>query len=186
MFPVQPPSELGEPSKHRDSSSNGSSTNRREGHNLSADHEASPAHGRDATAPKCPADRELADSRRRLANLQAIEQAKGMLMGYYGISADVAFALLRRWSLRSNTELSTVCANLVAEGSHAAEHPSGSLRRALDRWQPTNNNPPVRRVRQGPRWLTAVASSSPRPRRDIGEPLSVDARPETGLPGEVP
>ena len=81
----------------------------------------------DAAAPERPPEPELSDLSRKAADLLRIEQGKGMVMGYYGMSADVALAVLRRWSIRSNTELSTVCTTLVAEGSHAADLPSGSL-----------------------------------------------------------
>ena len=131
----------------------------------------------DAAAPERPRETELVDLHRKAANLPEIEQAKGMLVGYYGISADVAIAVLRRWSIRSNTELSTVCATLVAEGSHAADLPSASLRQALDRWQPPKNHLAGRRVRQGPRRLAVVTSNPPPPRdrRGVGSAESPGA-----------
>jgi len=86
-------------------------------------------------APESPENRELVDLRRKLATLPAIEQAKGMLMGYYGISADVAFEVLRRWSMRSNLKLNSLCATLVTEAGQPSELPYGSLRQALARWE---------------------------------------------------
>lgn len=43
--------------------------------------------------------------RARLETLPLIEQAKGILMARYEISADTAFALLRRWSSHTNVKL---------------------------------------------------------------------------------
>jgi len=153
--------------------------------------EIAPQHDKAAPSPECPADRELTDPHRKLTTLPAIEQAKGMLMGYYGISADVAFEVLRRWSMRHNVQLDSLCATLVAEGSHAADFPSACLRQALDRWQPTNNEPVSRRIRQGPRGLRAVPSSSPAPGSDpaASDPkrrISADSRRGTWTAEEVP
>jgi hypothetical protein len=62
--------------------------------------------------------------RQRLASQPVIEQAKGILMGYYGISGDTAFELLRRWSQDTNTKLRRV-AELLSE---TATHQAGSQR----------------------------------------------------------
>jgi hypothetical protein len=43
--------------------------------------------------------------RAHLASMPVIEQAKGILMARYQISADVAFALLQRWSSHTNIKL---------------------------------------------------------------------------------
>jgi AmiR/NasT family two-component response regulator len=48
---------------------------------------------------------ENANLRRKLETQPAIEQAKGILMERYGVSADGAFELLRHWSQDSNTKL---------------------------------------------------------------------------------
>ena len=84
-----------------------------------------------------PKTGELTDLRRKLATLPAIEQAKGMLMGNYGISADAAFEVLRRWSMSNNLKLNTLCATLVVEASQPSELPFESLHKALARWSAT-------------------------------------------------
>jgi ANTAR domain len=48
-----------------------------------------------ATAQEAHLAAELAGLRRRLQTQPLIEQSKGLLMGYYGIDADSAFALLK-------------------------------------------------------------------------------------------
>lgn len=57
--------------------------------------------------------RELANLRQQLASLPVIEQSKGLLMGYYGIDADTAFAVLRRWSSHTNLKLRVISCMLV-------------------------------------------------------------------------
>ena len=52
--------------------------------------------------------------RQRLASQPVIEQAKGILMGYYGISSDTAFQLLCRWSQDTNTKVRRI-AELLAD-----------------------------------------------------------------------
>jgi hypothetical protein len=52
--------------------------------------------------------------RRKLETQPVIEQAKGILMGRHGLSADEAFDLLRRWSQDSNTKLHQVARSVVA------------------------------------------------------------------------
>lgn len=78
---------------------------------------------------------ELDDLRRKIETLPAIEQAKGILMGYYGISADAAFAVLRRWSMSNNLKLSTLCGTVVSEASQVSELPFERLRQAVTRWE---------------------------------------------------
>ena len=60
--------------------------------------------------------------RQRLASQPVIEQAKGILMGYYGIDTDTAFQLLCHWSQDTNTKLRRI-AELLTE---SAAHPAGS------------------------------------------------------------
>lgn len=48
-----------------------------------------------------------------VTTLPVIEQAKGVLMGHYGIDADRAFAVLKRWSSTRHLKLREVCAALV-------------------------------------------------------------------------
>ena len=57
---------------------------------------------------------ELAQRREQLASQPAIEQAKGMLMHNFGLTADEAFALLRRLSQDTNVKVHTVAEQLVA------------------------------------------------------------------------
>jgi hypothetical protein len=58
------------------------------------------------------------DDLRLLAiSLPLIEQAKGVLMGHYGIGADTAFAVLRRWSSSRQLKLRDLAAALVEEAS---------------------------------------------------------------------
>jgi hypothetical protein len=70
--------------------------------------------------------------RQRQLTQAVIEQAKGMLMGYYGITADMAFTVLTRWSQESNTKLRDIAAALVAAGGQPSTEPFGALRTALD------------------------------------------------------
>jgi hypothetical protein len=51
--------------------------------------------------------------RAQLASMPVIEQAKGILMVRYQISADVAFALLQRWSSHTNVKLRDISRWLV-------------------------------------------------------------------------
>lgn len=50
---------------------------------------------------------------RRLASQPLIEQAKGILMGRFGISSENAFVLLRRWSSHTNLKVRDMCQMLV-------------------------------------------------------------------------
>lgn len=60
---------------------------------------------------------------------QTIDQARGIVMGVYGLDADTALAILRRHSQHTNTRLRDLAAALV----DAAPTPPGSLRRELRR-----------------------------------------------------
>ena len=51
--------------------------------------------------------------RRKLETQPVIEQAKGILMGCYGVSSDEAFDLLSRWSQDTNTKLHQVALSIV-------------------------------------------------------------------------
>lgn len=48
-----------------------------------------------------------------ITTLPLIEQAKGVLMGHYGIDEDQAFAVLRRWSAARHLKVREVCARLL-------------------------------------------------------------------------
>jgi ANTAR domain len=62
---------------------------------------------------------ELDGLRQRMRTLPVIEQSKGMLMAYYGVDADTAFAILRRWSTDTNTKLREISEQIVAAASKA-------------------------------------------------------------------
>lgn len=49
----------------------------------------------------------------KLRSQPVIEQAKGVLMGYYGLDADTAFTVLKRWSQHSNIKLRAVAQAIV-------------------------------------------------------------------------
>ena len=72
-----------------------------------------------------------AELRAQLKSLPVIEQAKGMLMGYYGIDADTAFEVLRRWSSIRNIKLRTLSAAITEAAGQPDPKPYGSLQRYL-------------------------------------------------------
>jgi hypothetical protein len=72
-----------------------------------------------------------ADLRALLGSLPVIEQSKGMLMGYYGIDADTAFEVLRRWSSIRNVKLRTLSAAITEAAGEPDPKPYGSLQRYL-------------------------------------------------------
>jgi hypothetical protein len=81
---------------------------------------------------------ELTGLRRRLETQTVIEQSKGLLMGYYGIDADTAFALLKRWSQSSNTKLRDISSILVDAATSQTAEPAGQnsiLRHTIQRLQ---------------------------------------------------
>jgi hypothetical protein len=55
----------------------------------------------------------LAQLQQRMESLPTIEQAKGIVMGRFGLDAEAAFRLLVRWSQRNNLKLRTVSALLT-------------------------------------------------------------------------
>jgi len=57
--------------------------------------------------------------RRKLQTLPVIEQAKGILMGRYGIAADDAFEMLRRRSQDTNTKLHLVAQTIITHRCQA-------------------------------------------------------------------
>ncbi len=57
--------------------------------------------------------REVFQLRCKIANQPVIEQAKGMLMGAFGLSGDHAFALLRSVSQTSNVKVRNVAQHIV-------------------------------------------------------------------------
>jgi hypothetical protein len=84
----------------------------------------------DPDEPTNPVDRLVTENenlRRKLQTLPVIEQAKGILMGRYGIPADDAFEMLRRWSQHTNTKLHLVAQTIInnrcpAEASDRTTH----------------------------------------------------------------
>ena len=67
------------------------------------------------TRPEDPeqAEQVLLQLQQKIQSLPTIEQAKGILMARFGVDADVAFALLVRWSQASNVKLRVICTSLV-------------------------------------------------------------------------
>jgi ANTAR domain len=94
-----------------------------DGHRGADGHASTDGHGR---AGSFGADKPVTDVmallveneglRRRLASQPVIEQAKGILMGYYGIDSDTAFQFLCRWSQDTNTKLRYI-AELLTESA---------------------------------------------------------------------
>lgn len=95
---------------------------------LSGESRAEPAETPDLTALV----HEVEWLRRRLLTQPVIEQAKGVLMGFHGVDADTAFAVLVRWSQDSNTKLHVVAAGLIAATSQPSGQPQAELRRFLE------------------------------------------------------
>jgi ANTAR domain len=86
---------------------------------------------------------ELAGLRRRLQTQPVIEQSKGLLMGYYGIDADTAFALLKQWSQSSNTKLRDISGILVNAATSQTAVPAAQnriLRQTIQRLQRSCNS----------------------------------------------
>lgn len=79
---------------------------------------------------------EIADLYRKLESLPAIEQAKGILMGHYGVDAETAFRILTRWSQTGNATIRFVAESLTAavhSGSATELPPYESIDQILDR-----------------------------------------------------
>ena len=72
-----------------------------------------------------------ADLHALLRSLPVIEQSKGILMGYYGVDADTAFRLLRRWSSIRNIKLRTLSAAITEAAGQPDPKPYGSLQSYL-------------------------------------------------------
>jgi hypothetical protein len=86
----------------------------------------------DATAqPSEDLVAEISGLRRRLDTLPIIEQSKGVLIGYFGIDADTAFNVLRRWSSHTNIKLRDISQMLVNAAS-TPPRPGQPPRLALD------------------------------------------------------
>jgi ANTAR domain-containing protein len=74
---------------------------------------------------------ELTGLRRRLDTLPIIEQSKGILIGYFGIDADTAFNVLRRWSSHTNIKLRDI-SQLLVDAASTPPRPGQPPRSALD------------------------------------------------------
>ena len=86
--------------------------------------------------------KEIAGLRRRLETQPVIEQAKGVLIGGYGVDADVAFAVLVRCSQNTNTKLHALAANLVAAANQPGAQPSTAVRLFLENVAETGEGSP--------------------------------------------
>jgi AmiR/NasT family two-component response regulator len=86
---------------------------------------------------------ELEGLRRRLLTLPTIEQAKGVLIGFYAIDADAAFALLVRWSQHTNTKLHLLASDLVAAADNSSGHPHAQLRSFINQLPSAGRRPPT-------------------------------------------
>lgn len=93
---------------------------------------AAPAVRRVRSAPRWLDEVDAEDLRRLVASQEVIEQAKGMLMGYYGIDGEQAFALLRRWSSWRHAKIRDLCAELVDAGARYHPSPFGAVRVFLE------------------------------------------------------
>ena len=74
---------------------------------------------------------ELKDLRQRLDTLPVIEQSKGILIGYFGIDADAAFSVLRRWSSHHNIKLRDI-SKLLVDAASGQPGPGQPPRQPLD------------------------------------------------------
>jgi len=95
---------------------------------------------------------------RRLETLPVIEQAKGLLIGRFGIHADTAFALLRRWSNQKNVKLRDLCRILVTAAA------------AQSRPATAQDPPPGPTLDAVLDWLTAATVSPDRSTPNGGRP----------------
>lgn len=116
-------------------------------------HLVGPADGRPLTTPSTltsdPQD-SAAELRAKLDGLHqrmqtqaSIEQAKGMLMGWYGISADAAFTVLVRWSSQSHTKLRDLAAEIVEAASQTGRPGGAALAEVLRLYSAGNPQPDV-------------------------------------------
>ena len=76
-------------------------------------------------------------------SLPTIEQAKGVLMGYYGCDATAAFAILRRWSSTRNVKVRDLAAELV---DHAGRSPAREAARPHERRGVADTGTPAGRM----------------------------------------
>ena len=84
---------------------------------------------------------EIEHLRRRLATQPIIEQAKGVLVGFYGIHPDAAFAVLVRWSQHTNTKLHLLAERLVTAAGASLGQPQAGLQDFLKQMAHTGLTP---------------------------------------------
>lgn len=75
---------------------------------------------------------ELAGLRAALVSRATIDQARGILIARYRISAEGAFDVLVRWSQERNIKLRTIAETLVALAQHGPD--GAGVDRTLSRW----------------------------------------------------
>ena len=85
------------------------------------------------------ADLTMTDLLHKMETVPRIEQAKGVLSGYFGTSPDRAFDLLRSWSSHHNRKIRDICQLITAAG----EEPSNpeALRLLFDRLDSASARP---------------------------------------------
>jgi hypothetical protein len=106
------------------------------GDNVSVDGHGPAGDGHAASAGDgvAASEAELDGLRQRLRTLPVVEQSKGLLIGYYGVDADTAFAILRRWSSQTNLKLREISAQLVTAASRPGPNgPRPALHDAIQR-----------------------------------------------------
>jgi hypothetical protein len=106
--------------------------------------------------------------RRKLQTLPVIEQAKGILMGRYGISAEAAFQILRRRSQDTNTKLHLVAQTTISDRPAISNQCQGEdLDSSLSCREPASTaaaHLPQRKLRGSVTW--SKLSPQPDPPRD--------------------
>lgn len=90
----------------------------------STDEDVAILFARHATAALAPA-LEIAGLRKAMDTRLTIGQAEGILMERYQLTADQAFALLRRWSQTTNRKLVDVARTVIADRRPTSEEPTG-------------------------------------------------------------
>lgn len=102
---------------------------------------------------------------RLLSTLPLVEQARGLLIGYFGIDADAAFDLLVRWSQSTNTKLTGLSDALLiaASTTRPGDEPFSGVRTFVATVGSTN-------PRVDPEPKPARPALSARPLRSTGRP----------------
>ena len=87
------------------------------------------------------------DLRSLVLSLPVIEQAKGVLMGFYGCDSTVAFAVLRRWSSTRQVKIRDLAAALVDHVGGEQAHGSAEARERIGSLPTAGARPDVRGLR---------------------------------------